>query len=97
MSNLISRDRLNSCNKSAVAKVCVKAFDAVQGETYTPEQQLLGLCAAFILMAEACQFNTNDAYAAVTKLMRDSLHSSGRDHRFDAMRFHIENELKGGR
>jgi hypothetical protein len=44
-------------------------------------------------MSEALQFETGDAYAAVTNLMKDPTNASGRDHRFDAMKFHIRTEL----
>lgn len=73
----------------------VKLFATVQN--MPRETQLLALAAAFVIQSEALGFPTNDAYAAIINLMKDPTNASGRDHRFDAMRFHIQTELdKGG-
>lgn len=71
----------------------VKLFATIQNEPR--ETQLLALAAAFVIQAEALEFSTSDTYAAVVNLMKDPLNASGRDHRFDAMKFHIRTELDG--
>lgn len=55
--------------------------------------QLLALAAAFVIQSEALHFDTGDAYQAIVNLMKDPTNASGRDHRFDAMAFHIRTEL----
>lgn len=70
------------------------AFAAVQKQPR--EVQLLALAAAFVIQSEALGFPANDAYAAVINLMKDKTHASGRDHRFDAMAFHVKTELDQG-
>lgn len=69
----------------------VKLFATIQ--KLPREIQLLALAAAFILQSEALGFDTNDAYAAVTNLMKDPLTRSGRGSQFDAMKWHISEEL----
>lgn len=71
----------------------VKLFATIQNAPR--ETQLLALAAAFVIQAEALEFSTSDTYAAVVNLMKDPLNASGRDHRFDAMKFHIRTELDG--
>lgn len=71
----------------------VKLFATIQNQPR--ETQLLALAAAFVIQSEALGFPANDAYAAVVNLMKDPLNASGRDHRFDAMKFHIQTELDG--
>lgn len=74
----------------------VKLFATIQNAP--KETQLLALAAAFVLQAEALGFSTSDTYTAVINLMKDPLNASGREARFDAMKFHISTELdeKGG-
>lgn len=89
---LIDRDRLVNADRLAVARLCVKLFSSVQShETY--EEQLLALAAAFLLMAEVTDIPAQDAFVAVKNLMFDRIHADGMDHRFAAMKYHLENEL----
>lgn len=69
----------------------VKLFATIQNQPR--ETQLLALAAAFVLQAEAFRFPTSDMFAAVVNLMRDPSNPSQREHRFDAMKFHLETEL----
>jgi len=77
-----------------VAEATVKLFATIQKQPR--EVQLLALAAAFVIQSEALRFDTGEAYQAITNLMKDNTHASGRDHRFDAMAFHIRTELDKG-
>lgn len=88
---LVDRDRLMNSDKNAVAKATVKAFDAIQH--LRRETQLLGLACAFVLLARTLNFPAQDAFVAAKNLMVDPKHSSGMDHRFDAMAWHIQEDL----
>lgn len=71
----------------------VQLFATVQNQP--KEVQLLSLAASFIIMSEALGFATSDAYTAITQLMKDTRNASGRESRFDAMKYHVETELNG--
>jgi hypothetical protein len=75
-----------------VARLCVMLFNAIQNHP-RKEEQLLALAAAFLLMAEAAGIPAQDAFTAVKNLMADPLHSDRIEHRFAAMRYHLETEL----
>lgn len=80
-----------NADQKAVAKACVLLFDRIQ---HLPkDQQLLALAGAFVLMSMALRFPAQDAFTAVKNLMRDPLTASGLGLQFDAMRWHLEDEL----
>lgn len=88
---LLSRDRLNQAPRSAVARLCVRLFDLIQSQP--KEHQLLALAGAFVLAAEAFKFSAQDAFQAVKNLMADPTTSTGLGVQFDAMKWHLEEEL----
>lgn len=88
---LVDRDRLVNADKAKVAADCVRVYSSL--ESRDPEAQLLGIACAFVIMSEALGLDTGDVYRAALNLMYDPIHSSGRDHRFDAMSFHVKGEL----
>jgi len=88
---LIQRDALNSASKNEVAKTTVSVFNAIQHKR--PEHQLIALAAAYTLMLEAARYDAETPLVIAGNLMKDSRHSSGRSHQFDAMKHHIESEI----
>ncbi len=88
---LIDYDRLVNADRTTVARTTVELFDRVQHRE--KEAQLLGLACAFILMAESLRVPAQDAFTAAANLMADKVNPSGREARFDAMKFHLETEL----
>lgn len=92
---LIDRDRLVNADRTMVARLCVLLFSAVQThENY--EEQILALAAAFLLMADVAGIPAQEAFTAVTNLMSDPLHADGIEHRFAAMKYHLQTELMAG-
>jgi hypothetical protein len=89
---LVNRDRLVNAHKTRVANLTVSLFDRIQGHP-VKEEQLLALAAGFVLMSEATGVPAQDAFQAVKNLMVDEKHSERRDHRFAAMKHHLETEL----
>ena len=88
---LIDRDKMVNADRTTVARTCVELFDRIQDKA--KEAQLLGLACAFILMAETLKVPAQDAFSAATNLMLDKMNPTGREARFDAMKFHLETEL----
>lgn len=89
---LIDRDRLVNADRLTVARLCVLLFDRIQAhDNY--EEQILALAAAFLLMCEAAGIAAQDAFTAVKNLMADPLHADRIEHRFAAMKYHLETEL----
>lgn len=80
-----------NADRTTVARLCVQIFDRIQlhGD---PEQQVLALAAAFLLAAEVARIPPQDAFVAVKNLMYDAIHADGRDHRFAAMKYHLEQD-----
>lgn len=89
---LVNRDALVNANRSRVAHLCVLLFDRVQSEP-RKEEQLLALAAAFLLMAEAMGLDAQDAFVAVKNMMADPMRASGVFHQFDAIKYHLKQEL----
>lgn len=91
MQSVISRDKFNSAPKGEVAKTTVKIFDKIQ---HLPKEiQLMALACAFSLMLKAYRFDAQDSIVGARNLMKDEIHSSRMDHRFDAMLFHLSEDL----
>ena len=88
---LVDRDKIMHADSTGIAQLCAHLFSTVQDKP--PEDQLLGLAAAFIVLAEACGIPTQDVYTAVTNLMYDPLHSSGRKHQFAAMNQYLKDDV----
>lgn len=91
---LVNRDRLNSADKSKVGTAMVSLFDRLQ--SLPKEVQVLALAGAFALMTEVSKVTAPEAMTAVSNLMYDPLTSTGRAPQFNAMRFHLDTELKEG-
>jgi hypothetical protein len=89
---LIDRDRIVNADRTTVARLCVLLFDRIQTHS-NYEEQILALAAAFLLMCEACGIAAQDAFTAVKNLMADPLHADRIEHRFAAMKYHLETEL----
>jgi hypothetical protein len=85
---------MNAASRDKVAQNCVRILDRIQ--TAPPEVQLLALASCFQILLEVTGYNPQDALAAVVNLMKDPKHSSRRDHRFDAMKYHVKEELLYG-
>lgn len=77
--------------RSEVARACVLLFDRIQA--LPKEHQLLALAGAFVLMASAFKFPAQEAFTAVKNLMADPNTSTGLGIQFDAMKWHLEDEL----
>lgn len=88
---LIDRDRINSADKAEVANTCVSLFDRI--DMLPKHIQLLGLAAAFILMANASGIPAQDAFTATKNLMKDPLTATGIAPQFQAMDFHLKTEV----
>jgi hypothetical protein len=88
---LVNRDAMLNANRAQVARLVVYLFDRVQNEP--KEQQLLALAAAFLLMAEATGIPAQDAFVAVKNMMADPMRASGIFHQFDAIKYHLKNEI----
>lgn len=88
---LVDRDRINSANRKAVATATAAIFDRIQ--TRPKEEQLLALCAAFKLLIDAACYPAQDAMEAASNLMRDPRHPMRMEHRFAAMKYHLETEV----
>lgn len=78
-------------SRKAVADACVLLFDRIQ--SLPKEHQLLALAGAFVLMSDAFGFPAQDAFVAVKNLMQDRETSTGLGLQFDAMRWHLQDEL----
>lgn len=91
---LINRDAMNGVSRSAVATAMVSIFDRLQG--LRNEVQLLALAGAFSLMSEVTDISPSDAGTVVSNLMRDQTTATRRELRFQAMRFHLNDELTKG-
>lgn len=81
-----------NADRLTVARLCVMIFSAIQNHR-SKEEQLLALAAAFLLMAETAGIPAQDAFTAVKNLMADPLHADRVEHRFAAMKYHLETEL----
>lgn len=82
-----------SADKTTVARLCVKIYDSMHGFYERRAEQLMAAAASFVLLCEAANVEPFEAYAAVKNLMVDEIHSERRDHRFAAMKYHIQEEL----
>lgn len=91
---LINRDGLNSASRNAVATAMVNVFDRLQG--FKNEVQLLALAGAFALMSEVTEVTPSDSYAVIANLMKDNTTATRRELRFQAMKFHLTDELTKG-
>lgn len=92
---LVSRDALMNADKALVANLTVKIFDSVSTFLSGTKKsaQIMAAAAAFVLICETAGVEPYEAYTAVKNLMVDEKHSERRDHRFAAMKFHLETEL----
>jgi len=88
---LVDRDTLMNADRTRVARVCVHLFDSVQDQK--KEDQLLGLMTAAVLISEASGHDPQEVYRAALNLMADRINSTGREARFDAMKFHLTTEV----
>lgn len=75
-----------------MARLCVLLFDRIQLHE-NKEEQVLALAAAFLLLAEVAGIPAQDAFVAIKNLMADPLHADGIEHRFAAMKYHLQTEL----
>lgn len=78
--------------RSEVARACVLLFDRIQ--ELPNEHQILAFAGAFVLMSEAYGLNAQEAFTAVKNLMADPSTSTGLGLQFDAMKWHLETELR---
>lgn len=90
---LVNRDQLMNADKVTVARATVRVLDALQHFYKRKSEQVMALAAAFVLLTEATGVEPYEAYTAVKNLMVDDQHSDQRDHRFAAVKYHIENEV----
>lgn len=82
-----------NADKTVVARLCVLAFDGMSALWRRKTEQLMALAASFVLLCEAAGLDPYEVYVASKNLMVDETHSERRDHRFAAMKYHIEKEL----
>lgn len=87
------RDKLQNADRLKVANSTVDLFDALKKITQDPAEQLLILAAAFVLLMEATKQNAYDVFVTIKNLMADAHHAERRDHRFAAMKYHLEEDL----
>lgn len=82
-----------NADKTTVARLTVLIYDAMQRFYKRKAEQLMAAAASFVLLCEASNVEPYEAFTAVKNLMVDENHSERRDHRFAAMKYHIEEEL----
>lgn len=92
---LLNRDRLTMASKLRVAEQTVGVFDRLSYHQ-VKEERLLALGAAFTIMCEAANVNPGEVFTYVSNLMKDERHSERRDHRFAAMKFHVQEDILRG-
>lgn len=85
---------LGNADKQKVQQACVKVFDRIQ--KWSPEEQAIALACSFLILCRAMKVEPQDVFTVCSNLMYDPLHSSRMDHRFDAMRWHLENQVLPG-
>lgn len=88
---LVDRDKLNSASRATVAATTVRIFDRIQD--FPKEVQVLSIAAAFLLAAEASGVSPQEAWQAVSNIMRDPTHATGRHAKFAAMLYHLKTEV----
>lgn len=64
------RDRMMSARVRPSANAAMQVIDSLQ--PYTPEEQLMGLTAAFMLLAKAAGMRPNDMFTFADNLMHDA-------------------------
>jgi hypothetical protein len=89
MGKKINNDLLMSADPIAVAHAAMTVIDAMQTK-FTPEQQLLGISAAFLLMADGLKTPAQDVFTAITNLMNGM---DGKRAEFKAVTAYVNGEL----
>ena len=83
------RDLLNNLATKKAATATLKALDAIQ--RLTPEEQVAGLAAAFLLVCEGYKVPPQDAYRITTHMMNH--HNERGLSEFDAVRSYLEADV----
>lgn len=83
------RDRFNNTDQQAAASASMRVITALQD--LPPEQQVVGICAAFRVLAEVSEVPAQDLFAVTGNVMTDA---EGRYiPEFRAVKEYVENEL----
>lgn len=82
---------LGNADKQKVAKACVKVFDRIQ--KWTAEEQAIALACSFLILCRAMKVKPQEVFTVSENLMYDPIHSSRVDHRFDAMSWHLKEQV----
>lgn len=85
---MINHDRLTMADEAVVANSAMKVVDTLQ--RYTPEVQLLGLAASFLLLAKHHKQNPNDLFLTINNIIHGV---EGKRPEFAAVEMYMENEL----
>lgn len=82
---------LGNADKQKVTRACVKVFDRIQ--QWKPEEQAIALACSFLILCRAMKVEPQDVFTVSQNLMYDPVNANRVDHRFDAMRWHLENQV----
>lgn len=83
-------------DRVSVARLVASLFDRLQGHPI-PEEQLLALAGAFVLIVRELDANPQDAFQAVTNLMTDETDVDDRLlAQFAAMTHYLKEDVIGG-
>jgi hypothetical protein len=84
----VNRDLINSAEPRRVAQAGMTVVDQLQ--VFQPHEQLMGVCALFLILAEHWRIPAQDVFTATKNLMNseDGMHPT-----FRAMREYVSKEL----
>lgn len=85
----MNRDLLNNAAARRVANAAMSVIDATQ-RGYQPHEQLLGIAAAFLFVAEHWNIPAQEAFTIIKRIINDQ---DGKRPEFAAVKAYMENEL----
>ncbi len=85
---MLNHDRLNNADEAAVANSAMQVVDALQ--RFTPEVQMLGLTAAFMLLAKRHRQHPGDLFLTTDNIIHGV---EGERPECRAVEMYLENEL----
>jgi hypothetical protein len=85
---MIDRDKLMNMAVSDAGRAAMQVVDALQN--HRPEAQVVGACAAFLLLAEASGMPAQDLFSATKNLINGA---EGKRPEFAAVSMYIELEI----
>lgn len=89
--SLIDRDKMMNADRRRVANATMGVIDAAQ--RFRPEEQALGMAAAFLILCQEAGVNPQDAWTMTNNVMHDRTTGQPAP-QFRAVAAYIRNELK---